>query len=80
MRRLFYLALGASVGVVVVRRVTSAANKWTPQGIAAQAGGLGEQLTAWWADVQSYAGEREIELREALGIAEDADSPPEQEA
>lgn len=65
-RRLFYVALGATVGVIAVRRITAAANRWTPQGIAAQAGGLGEQVAAWWAEVRELAAEREIELREAL--------------
>ncbi|HET7529968.1 MAG TPA: hypothetical protein VFJ98_03310 [Mycobacteriales bacterium] len=75
MRRLFYIALGATAGVLVVRKVTAAANKWTPEGIAAQAGGAGERLAAWWAEVQHFAAEREIELRDALGLdaAGDAD-------
>ena len=68
MRRLFYIALGASAGVLVVRRVSAAANKWTPEGIAAQAGGVGDRVAAWWAEVQHYAAEREAELRDALGL------------
>jgi hypothetical protein len=67
-RRLFYVALGATAGVLIVRKVTAAANKWTPEGIAAQAGGAGERFSAWWAEVQAFAAEREIELREALGL------------
>jgi hypothetical protein len=67
-RRLFYVALGATAGVLLVRRLTDAANRWTPEGIAAQAGGAGERMSAWWADVQQFAAEREIELREALGL------------
>lgn len=75
MRRLFYITLGATVGVIAVRRVTAAANRWTPEGIAAQAGGVGAQLSAWWADVQLFAAEREAELRDALGLAAaDADA------
>ena len=72
MRRLFYVAFGAATGVLVVRRVSAAANKWTPEGLAAQAGGAGERVAAWWAEVQAYAAEREVELREALGL-EDGD-------
>jgi hypothetical protein len=68
MRRMFYVALGATVGVLVVRKVSAAANKWTPEGIAAQAGGAGERFSAWWAEVQHFAAERELELREALGL------------
>jgi hypothetical protein len=69
-RRLFYVALGATAGVLIVRKVTAAANKWTPEGIAAQAGGAGERFAAWWAEVQAFATERELELREALGLDE----------
>ena len=68
MRRLFYVAFGAAAGVLVVRRVSAAANKWTPEGLATQAGGAGERIAAWWGEVQAYAAQREEELREALGI------------
>ena len=74
MRRLFYIAFGAAAGVLVVRRVSAAANKWTPEGLAAQAGGAGERLAAWWGEVQAYSAQREAELREALGL-EDGDQP-----
>ena len=76
MRRLFYVALGATAGVLLVRKVSAVANKWTPQGMAAQAGGLGGQLAAWWADVQEFAAEREAELREALGLEDVDDTEP----
>ena len=69
-RRLFYIALGAGVGVIAVRRITAAANKWTPAGIATQAGGVGQSISAWWAEVKDLAAERETELREALGLAD----------
>ena len=67
-RRLFYVALGATAGVILVRRLTEVANKWTPEGIANQAGGVGDKLSLWWAEVQHHAAERESELREALGL------------
>lgn len=67
---MFYVALGATAGVLLVRRLTEAANKWTPEGIATQAGGVGDKLSLWWAEVQHYAAQREAELREALGLDE----------
>jgi hypothetical protein len=70
MRRLFYIAFGATVGVIAVRRVTAAANRWTPEGIASQAGGVGDRVVAWWAEVQHFAAQRESELRDALGLDE----------
>ena len=71
MKRLFYVALGATAGVLIVRRVTAAANKWTPEGLATQAGGVGDRVAAWWAEVQHFAAEREVELRDALGLDTD---------
>ena len=78
MRRVFYVALGATAGVLLVRKLTSVANKWTPEGIAAQAGGAGDRFSAWWAEVQHFAAQREIELREALGLddVDDGGAPP----
>jgi hypothetical protein len=74
-RRLFYVAFGATAGVIVVRRVTQAAAKWTPEGIASQAGGMGGRLAEWWAIVQDAAAVRELELREALGLDADREHP-----
>lgn len=76
MRRLFWVALGASAGVLVVRKLTRAANAWTPEGIASRAGGAGERISAAVSDffgaVSEAAAEREAELRAALGLAGEA--------
>jgi hypothetical protein len=71
----FYVAFGATVGVLAVRRVGQAAQKWTPEGLAGQASGMGGRLSEWWAIVQESAAEREVELRQALGIDEDREHP-----
>jgi hypothetical protein len=68
MRRLFYVALGATAGVLVVRKVGQAAQRWTPAGLAEQAGGVGGRVATWWEIVKDQAMVREAELREALGI------------
>jgi hypothetical protein len=73
MRRLFYIAFGATVGVIVVRRVSNAAAKWTPEGIATQAGGAQARLGEWWEIVKDAAAARERELREALGIDDETE-------
>jgi hypothetical protein len=70
MRRVFYVALGATVGVLAVRKVSQAAQKWTPQGLADQAGGAGQRVAVWWEIVKDQAMIREAELREALGISD----------
>jgi hypothetical protein len=73
MRRLFYVALGATAGVLAVRRASAALNRWTPEGMAGQLGGAGERIALWWAEVHALAAAREDELRHALGLDQDDD-------
>ena len=71
-RRLFYVALGATVGVLVVRKLTQAAQRVTPAGVQQSvAGGLGNLADAirdFTAEVRDAMAEREVELRDALGL------------
>jgi hypothetical protein len=69
-RRVFWVAFGAAAGVLVVRRLGAAVDRWSPEGIAAQAGGAGERLALWWAEVRALSAQREAELRDALGLEE----------
>jgi chromosome condensin MukBEF MukE localization factor len=72
MRRLFWLAMGATIGVLVVRKLSRAAEKLTPTGIAGSiAEGLRELADAvgdFGADVRAAAAEREAELRAGTGL------------
>jgi hypothetical protein len=72
MRRLFWLAMGITIGVLVVRRLSRAAEKLTPQGIAGSlADGLRELADAigdFGADVRAAAAAREDELRAGTGL------------
>lgn len=76
MRRLFYVALGATAGVLAVRRASAALSRWTPEGMAGQLGGAGERVALWWAEVQALAAAREDELRHALGLDQEDVEPP----
>jgi len=73
-RRLFWIALGATAGVLVARRLTKAARQLTPDGAAERVsgavGGLTQAVREFADDVKAGMAERDIELREALGIAE----------
>ncbi len=62
------MTLGASAGVLVVRRLTSAANRFTPDGVSRGLGGIGDRIAAFAAEVQAGMAEREVELRDALGL------------
>ena len=72
MRRLFWVALGATIGVLVVHKVTRTAQAYSPSGVAQGLSGglsdLGEGLREMAQAVREGMAEREIELRYALGI------------
>jgi hypothetical protein len=79
-RRVFWLALGATAGVLVVRRVTRAAETLTPQGLVGALGSVGDGLRVFGEEVRAGMAEREEELRDALGLAEGHDLGPEHAA
>jgi hypothetical protein len=64
-RRVFYIALGATVGILVVRRLTEAAEQLQPDNLAKR---LVVALEDFLADVRESMADREAELREALGL------------
>ena len=71
-RRLFYIALGATVGILVVRRASQAAQRFTPAGVqdsmAGALGGLTDALREFTAEMRVAMSEREQELRVTLGL------------
>lgn len=75
MKRLFWVALGATAGVLIVRKLTQAADNFTPDGAADRAsramGGLGQALREFAEEVKVATAQRDAELRQALGIAAD---------
>lgn len=74
MKRVFWIALGATAGILIARRVAKAARNLTPDGAADRltgaVGGLTQAFREFADDVKAGMAERDIELREALGIAE----------
>jgi len=72
MRRLFWLAMGITVGAPVVRKLSRAAERMTPAGIGGSiAEGLRELADAigdFGADVRDAMAEREQELRAGTGL------------
>jgi hypothetical protein len=80
MRRLFWVALGATLGVLIFRRLSKAAQKLTPQGIAT---GLGAGLTElsyslrdFVDDVRDAMSAQESALRAAAGLDSGAAAGP----
>jgi hypothetical protein len=71
-RRLFYIALGATVGVLAVRKLSQAARKITPAGVQSSMtgalGGLGEAIRDFGENVREGMAEREDLLRSELGL------------
>jgi hypothetical protein len=72
MRRLFWLGVGAAAGIYAMRRLTSAAQAYTPSGMAGSIGSglasLGDGLREMAEVVREGMDQREAELRVALGI------------
>jgi len=78
MRRLFWLALGVTLGVLIVRKLSKAAEKLTPENMARSfTAGLNELaygLRDFAADVRESMSAQEAALREASGL--DAGTSP----
>jgi hypothetical protein len=69
-RRLFWVALGATAGVLVVRKITKTAQAYTPQGMASVLSVLVDGLRELAGSVRDAMAERDAELRLALGVDE----------
>lgn len=71
-RRVFYIALGATVGILVVRKASQAAQRFTPAGMQGSMtgalGGLGEAIRDFGASIREGMAEREDQLRTELGL------------
>jgi len=72
MRRLFWLAMGVTIGALVVRKLARAAERLTPSGMANGIAGalreLAESISDFATDVREAMSEREHELRQATGL------------
>jgi chromosome condensin MukBEF MukE localization factor len=72
MRRIFWLAMGVTIGALLVRKLSRAAEKLTPRGMATGIGGgltaLADAIRDFAADVHAAMDEREAQLRESTGL------------
>ena len=71
-RRMFYVALGATVGVLVVRKASTAAKRFTPAGVqhglTGALSGLTDAIREFGAELRFGMAEREHLLRTDLGL------------
>ena len=72
MRRLFWLAMGITIGALIVRKLSRAAEKLTPKGMAAGLSqglsDLADAIRDFAEDVRDAMQDREAELREGTGL------------
>ena len=72
MRRLFWLAMGVTIGALIVRKLSSAAQRLTPGGMADSLSGalrdLADSQRDFSTDVRAAMSEREAELRAGTGL------------
>jgi hypothetical protein len=81
MRRMFWLALGVTVGVLAMRKLSKVAQKMTPTGIAGTLGralgDLAEAVRDFAVDVRARMDEHEAALRAGSGIDGSLGAKPE---
>lgn len=81
MRRLFWLAMGATIGGLVVRKASRAAAHLTPESLLGSlANGvrdLGSAVREFTVEVRDGMHEREEELREGVGLDGQLGAKPE---
>ncbi|HVD29557.1 MAG TPA: DUF6167 family protein [Mycobacteriales bacterium] len=68
MKRLFWLALGVTVGALAVRKLSRTAEAFTPTGMAGSLRGLSDAVRDFTDDVREGMSARESELLEGSGI------------
>ena len=80
-KRLLWFAIGAGVGIYVIKKVRDYMAKSTPEAIgqrlAGQAGSLGDRASSFVDRARAAMAEREAELRDALGQPQPTDDPRE---
>ena len=64
MKRIFWLALGVTVGALVVRKLSSAAEQLSPRGLSQSLRGLADAVADFVDEVRQSASAREAELVE----------------
>jgi len=72
MRRLFWLAMGVTIGALLVRKFSQVAERFAPRGMAGAIGAgladLADSLRDFGIDVREAMTEREAELRASSGL------------
>jgi hypothetical protein len=67
-RRLFWIALGATLGVLLFRKVNKTIDAYSPAGVGRSLNSVGDGLRELAEVVREGMAEREEELRVALGV------------
>lgn len=68
MRRLFWVVLGATIGVLLVRKLSRTVDQYSPEGVGRSLGNLADAVREAAGAVRDGMAEREQELRVALGV------------
>lgn len=80
MKRFVWFALGVGVTTVVVLKAKDMYRKATPKGVQQQFAARADQaqsgMSDFFATMKAAAAEREVELREALGLVDDVAPEP----
>jgi F0F1-type ATP synthase membrane subunit a len=67
-KRMFWLALGVTVGALVVRKLSRTAEQLTPRGLSQSLQGVADAVRDFVDEVREGAAVRESELSEGSGL------------
>ncbi|WP_285724660.1 hypothetical protein [Psychromicrobium xiongbiense] len=70
LKRIFWLCLGAAIGIMVFRKVSSTGQTLGPAGLNRAVGRFSDSVHDFSDAVRSGMSSRETELRQALGLDE----------
>lgn len=72
-RRLFWVAVGATAGILVARKVSRTAKRLSPPAVAGSLtealAGVVQEVRGFVTDVRAISAEREADLQDALGLS-----------
>jgi hypothetical protein len=68
MRRLFWIAFGATLGILLFRKVNKTIDSYSPAGVGRSLTSVGDGLRELSDVIREGMAEREAELRVALGV------------
>ncbi|HET7414351.1 MAG TPA: hypothetical protein VFI97_01490 [Arthrobacter sp.] len=73
-KRLIWVGIGVTIGIIAVRKASEAKAKYGPEGINRKVGSMADSVAGFADALRQGMNEREADLRIALGIDTEAEA------